>query len=179
MSCVSIETQAVEVILVDPVAGVGCYKLAHRTAVLAIEVDCLAPIGLVFLAEVGARKCTQIISIRSEVVIDDIEDNGDSMLVRGIDKRAHVVRCAVEPGRSEKVDAIVAPAEAAREVGDRHHLNHGDAGFGKLREFAPCALPVSLFGKCTDVHFVDDLALGCRSAPALVGPGERVGIDHL
>src|SRR5271157_2040916 len=42
-----IDTQAVDVELVDPVGGVGKDELAHRPGVLAVEVQRLAPLGLV------------------------------------------------------------------------------------------------------------------------------------
>ena len=47
-----VEAQAVEVELLDPVAGVGQEELAHRAGVGAVEVDGLAPLVLVAVGEV-------------------------------------------------------------------------------------------------------------------------------
>ena len=54
-----------------------------------------------------------------------------------VHEAAEVVGRAVEPGRGEQVDAVVAPAEAAGEVGDRHDLEHGDPERGQLGQLAP------------------------------------------
>ena len=40
-----VQAQAVEVKLVDPVRRVGCDEFAHRAAILAVEVDRVAPVG--------------------------------------------------------------------------------------------------------------------------------------
>ncbi len=61
------------------------------------------------------------------MVVDDVEDDADAEPVRRIDEAAQIVRAAVEAGRREQVDAVVAPAELARELGDRHHLDQRDA----------------------------------------------------
>ena len=51
-----VEAQAVEVELVDPVAGVRDEELAHRPGVRAVEVERLAPLVLVAVGEVVAAR---------------------------------------------------------------------------------------------------------------------------
>ena len=46
------------------------------------------------------------------MVVDDVEDDADAEPVRRIDEAAQIVRAAVEAGRREQVDAVVAPAES-------------------------------------------------------------------
>ena len=61
-----------------------------------------------------------------------------------VDEAAEVVGRAVEAGRGEEVDAVVAPAEAAGEVGDRHDLEAGDAEVRQLGQLARGRRPGSL-----------------------------------
>ena len=45
----------------------------------------------------------------------------------GVDQPLQAIRAAVGVPRGEEVDAVVAPAEPAGEVGHRHQLDVGDA----------------------------------------------------
>ena len=111
------------------------------------------------------------------MVVDDVEDDRDAERVRAIDKAAEIVRPAVEPGRREQIDPVIAPAEAAGEIGDRHQLDAGDAERGQFGQFARSRLPAPLRGEAADMHLVDDQLLARTAAPVLVGPAERAGID--
>ena len=66
------------------------------------------------------------------MVVDDVEDDRDAVRVRAVDKAAEIVRAAVEAGRREQIDPVIAPAEAAGKIGDRHQLDAGDAERGQL-----------------------------------------------
>ena len=66
------------------------------------------------------------------MVVDDIEDDADAQAVGGIDEARKSSGRAVEPGGGEQIDAVVAPAELGREIGDRHHLDDGDAEFRQM-----------------------------------------------
>jgi hypothetical protein len=82
-------------IFVDPIAGIGEKELAHRTAVGTVEIDRIAPFVLVAVGEIGLREAAEVIPVRPEVVVDDVEDNRDAVPVRAIDKAAELVRTAV------------------------------------------------------------------------------------
>jgi hypothetical protein len=99
--------------------------------------------------------------------------------VRAIDKAAELVRAAVEAGRREQIDPVIAPAEASWEIGDRHQLDTGNAERGKLGQLVRGRLPAALWRETTDMHLVDDQLLERPATPALVGPAERPGIDDL
>ena len=60
--------------------------------------------------------------------------------VRLVDEAAEIVGLAVERHRGEQADAVVAPAEAAREIGDRHHFDDRDSHVRQFRQLA-CARP--------------------------------------
>src|SRR5262245_47655890 len=106
-----VEAQAVEMKLVDPVAGVADEELAHRTRVLAVEVQGFAPVVAVAVAYVRRRECPQVVADRSEVVIDDIEDDADAGRVRGVDEPAEIVGLAVEMRGRVEIDAVITPTE--------------------------------------------------------------------
>ena len=78
--------------------------------------------------------------------------------VRPIDECAQVVRRSVEMRRREKIDAIITPAEAPGKIGDRHHLQRGDAIALQQLEFFRGGAPRPFRGKCANMKFVNDLA---------------------
>src|SRR5262249_45130539 len=86
-----VQTQAVEMKLVDPVTGIGDEELAHRGAVGAVEVESLAPLILVAGGEVVGGKARQIISIRADVVVDDVENDAEAGRVSLVHKAAKII----------------------------------------------------------------------------------------
>ena len=111
------------------------------------------------------------------MVVDDVEDDGDPERMRAVDEAAEIVGPAVEPGRREQIDAVVAPAEPPGEFGHRHDFEAGDAELGESRQFARSRFPASLRGEGADMHLVDDELLARAAAPRPVGPSEVSGID--
>ena len=111
-----VEPQPVEMIFVDPIAGIGDEEFAHRTGIGAVEIDRLAPFVVVAIGEISRGERFEIVSVRAEMVVDDVEDDGDAERMRAVDEAAEIVGPAVEPGRREEVDAVIAPAEPAREI---------------------------------------------------------------
>src|SRR5690242_20178239 len=76
-----IEPQTVEMKFVDPVRRIGDEELAHWYGIGSIEVDGIAPLVLVFVGEVSGRERPQVISGRSEVVVDNIQQHADPVRV--------------------------------------------------------------------------------------------------
>ena len=77
--------------------------------------------------------------------------------MRRVDKAAKVVGRAIEPRRGEQVDAVVAPAELAGKLGDRHHLDQRHAQFGQFRKLRNRGLAGPLRSEGAHVQFVDHL----------------------
>ena len=132
-----IDTQAVEVELVDPVGDVRQDELAHRPGVLAVEIERLAPLGLVPLREVVVRERSEVVAVGAEVVVNHVEDHRQAEAVGAVDEPAEVIGPAVAVERGEQIDAVVAPAEGAGELGHRHDLQDRDAQVGEVRELLP------------------------------------------
>jgi hypothetical protein len=51
-----VQPQPVEVIFVDPIAGIGDEKFARRPRIRAIEIDRFAPLVVVAIGEIGGRE---------------------------------------------------------------------------------------------------------------------------
>ena len=96
-----------------------------------------------------------------------------------IHETAEVVGLAVKAYGREPADAIVAPAEAAGEIGDGHHLDGGDAGGGQFRQLAARGLPAAFACKSAYVDFRDHLSLQACARPFAIGPAETRRVHHL
>src|SRR5437016_14197302 len=117
--------------LFDPITGIGNEELADRAGVRPVEIDRLAPLVFVALGEIAVGKPLQVIPVRAEVVVDDVENDGQAKPMGTVDEAAEIIRAAIEPGRREKVDAVIAPAETARKLRHRHDFNAGDPKLGE------------------------------------------------
>ena len=67
------------------------------------------------------------------MIVYYIQNDAEPVCVRRVDERAEVVRPAVVAIRREHPDAVVAPAEVAGEVADRHELDERDAELSEAR----------------------------------------------
>ena len=172
-----VEPQAVEMKLVDPVAGIADEELAHRRRVVAVEVEGVAPFVVVALGEVRRREGAQVVADRPEVVVDHVEDDRNPRGVRRVDEPAEVVRTAVEMRRRKEVHTVVAPAEAALELGDGHHFNDGDADARQLGKLSSRRGPPALARERADMQLVDDLPFERHAPPLCIRPGEACRID--
>ena len=76
--------------------------------------------------------------------------------MRGVDEPRQAVGPAVgRTARRVDVDAVVAPAARARELGDRHELDRGDAELGELAQVRDRAVERPLGGERADVQLVE------------------------
>ena len=112
------------------------------------------------------------------MVVDDVEDHADPVTVRLVDEEAEVVRLAVEVGGGEEVDPVIAPAEGAGKLADRHHLDRRDPDPGQVREPGGGGTPGALGREGADVQLVEHLAPAVEAAPAGIAPSVAAGVDH-
>src|ERR1700730_3930897 len=110
-----VEPQPVEMILVDPIARIGDEEFARRPGIGTVEIDRLTPFVVVTIGEIGLGERFEIVSVRAEMVVDDVEDDGDPESMGAVDETAKIHRSAVEPGWCKEIDAVISPAEPARE----------------------------------------------------------------
>ena len=174
-----IEAQAVDKVLFDPIEGVGDEEAADDVAVRTVEGDRGAPgrvgVGLEERPGVGA----DVVPLRPEVVVDDVEEDHQPALVRRVDQRLQVVGPAVGGIGGEQGGAVVSPVAGARKVGDRHQLDGGDAKIDQIIEFFDAAGERAGGSERADVQLVEDDLLPRPAAPVGMAPAVGGRIDHL
>src|SRR5262245_49192707 len=150
---------------IDPVAGIGYEKFPDPGGIVAVEINGFAPFVFVSIRKVCGGELRQIISVRAEMVVNDVEDDAKTELVRTIDEGAKLVRRSVEMRRREKVDSVVSPAEGTRKLSDRHDLQQSDSDIRQMRQKFLRRVPRAFPCKSTDVHFVKYLSLKADAGP--------------
>ena len=92
-----VQPQAVDMELIDPIAGVGNEELADRSAVGAVEVQGMPPTGFVILAGIGLGVAARVVAHGTKVVVNYVQQHSQAMGVGLVDEEAEVVRHAVKP----------------------------------------------------------------------------------
>jgi hypothetical protein len=85
--------------------------------------------------------------------------------------------CMGISGWCEEVDAVVPPAEPAREFRHGHDFEAGDAELGESRQLTRSGFPAAIRGEGADMQLVDDELLASAPAPRTVGPSKLPRID--
>ena len=92
------------------------------------KVDRRAPRRLALGVEELRRVALQVVALRSEVVVDDVEQHREPARVRRVDQRASGPRARRTTRRgANRQHAVVAPVAPAREIRHRHQLDRGHA----------------------------------------------------
>ena len=125
-----IEPQAVEAIVLEPVQA---HSRSRRRGPRHPVVDGLSPGRARRHEEVG-RVAGQIISLRAEMVVDDVEKHHQAAQMRFINQRLEVFRPSVAAVRRIEQHAVIAPIAPPGEIGDRHQLDRGQAGLDHMVE---------------------------------------------
>ena len=107
----------------------------RRTSASA-EIDRRPPRRRHVLAEELRRIAREIVPVRPEVVVDDVEEDHQPVVVRGVDQRLEIVGRAVGAIRRERQHAVIAPVARAGKIVDRHQLDGGDAESASAVELA-------------------------------------------
>ena len=172
-----VEPQSVEVILHNPVPRVADHELTDRGRVLAVEVDGLAPVGAMSLADVPVGELRQVVPVGAEMVVDHVEDHAESFGMRPVHEPSQIVGAAVRMMRRKEIHAVVTPPEPAGKSGDRHQLDDRDAHASQLRQLVRRRREGTLGREGPDVHLVENLALVRYSRPIRVRPLEGPRVD--
>ena len=174
-----VEPQPIQMVLFDPVAHVARDKFAYSFRSVAVEVDRVAPIRGVAAVEIGVGELAQIIAVGSEMVVHDVENHTEARGMRAIHERTQIVaRSVIVIGR-EPVHAVVAPAESAGELRDRHNLNYGHAQRDEILDALGRRGVGALGCERSDVELIEDLPLGLYARPRGVRPAKHRRVDDL
>ena len=92
------------------------------------------------------------------MVVDDVEDDGEAALVRGVDEAPEIIGLAVKAIRREEIDPVVSLSECTREFVHRHDLDARDPGVGQGIEMIDRGSERTFAREGADVNLGDDLA---------------------
>ena len=169
-----VQAQAVDVVLVQPVKRVVDEEPPHLVAIATVEVQRIAPGRAVVVREVRAV-IAEVVPLRTEVVVDDVQDQGEALGMAGVDEALEPLGPAIRVVGGEEVGAVVAPVARARKGRHRHQLDGGDAQLAQVRQPRGDARERPLGRERAHVQLVDDQVGARQAAPGGVGPGEAVG----
>jgi len=170
-----IEAEAVEVILAQPVEGVFDDEAADVRAAGVVVIDGIAPGSFVAGGEVGPEP-REVISLIAEVVVDDIEEDGEAALVSRIDKAAKGGGASVIGLHGVEANTVIAPVAGTGDGVDGHEFDGGDAEVAEVIEALDGGVEGGSGGEGADVEFVENVAGEGKSAPVIVLPSKG-GID--
>ena len=164
-----VEPQPIEPVLRDPRHRVVDDEAPHGVRARPIQVDAAAPRRAVVHGQVLRIELHQVRALGPEVVVDDVEDDGDVEPVSGIDEGAQIVGPAVVSRRRVEADAVVAPVAGAGELRDRHQLDGRDAEIVQLAEPLPRGRERAFPSEGADVQLVErELAWRPRGPPLML-----------
>src|SRR3546814_6433994 len=106
-------------------------ELAYRPAP---EVDRRAPRCMAIFGEEIRCVGMEVIAVRSEVVVDDIDEDHQTERVRRVDQLLEFIRRAVGRVRRIRQHPVVAPVARTREVIEWHQFDSGDAELDERRQ---------------------------------------------
>src|SRR5262252_2112405 len=155
----------------DPVEGILNEKPPYLITLWPIEVEGCPPRGLIALRKIRA-KTAQIISFGAKVVVYYIQHHGQTTLMTGINQPFEPLWPAIRGLRGKRIDAVVAPVTATRELRDRHDFNRADPNVLEFVQVWDDGIERSFRGKRADVEFIEKVRLQGDARPVLILPGK-------
>ena len=125
-----IETEAVDVVVAHPHQGVVDHV---ATDLVLVEVDRGTPCVRLAVTKVRAEH-GQVVAARTEMVVHDVLDHGETERMAGVDEALVRGRAAVALVDGVPEHAVVPPVPRPVEGVDRQHLHEVDAQFDEMGE---------------------------------------------
>ena len=173
-----VEPQSVESVLVQPVEDILNEEIANDFAAFAVEVDRRAPWCLVLFGKEGLGIRMQVIAVRTEMVVDHIQEDHQSLLMCGLNQVLQIFGPSVTALRSIGQNAVVSPSPLARKIGDWHQLDGGYTEGDQIVEFLLHSFVCSRRREGTDVQFIENSFFPGLAGPFAVLPVEACGINY-
>src|ERR1700674_384209 len=123
------------------------------------------------MCQVGAE-AREIISRRSKVVVNHVEQNGEASRMAGIDQPLQSLRAAVSMVGCEDVHTVVAPSAIARKLDYRHQLDVSDTKVLEMAETIDRGIEGTGCREGANMHFVYDRGIECGRIQVCVAPVE-------
>src|ERR1700690_2737194 len=96
-------------VFAQPIERVVDEKIPHRTAFRAIEIDSIPPRSVVAIGKELRRIRIQVIALRPEVVVDNIEQDHDPAAMSILNEVLEIFRPAVAAIGSKREDSVITP----------------------------------------------------------------------
>ncbi len=166
-----VEAQPIQVVLEQPVQRVVAEESSDVRAAWAIQVDAAAPGRLGPVGEDRRRHPRrEVRAVGSEMVVDDVEKDGQAERMRPIDKGPQVVRVPVSVRGREERGAVVPPVPRAWKRRDGHQLDRRHPQVGQRLQPRRDGRERALGRERPDVEFVDHQTMARHAPPRRVGP---------
>lgn len=168
-----VETQRVDMKLLEPAERVVDDVAPHMVAAGAVEVDAATP-RVRALRQVGAV-AVEVVPRRSQVVVDHIEYHSEAAGVAGVDQGLQAVGTSVGLVHGVPEDAVVSPVVDTVETVDGHHFHEVDPEFHEVVELVDGRGEGSFGREGSDVKFINRGPGELAAVPLRVRP--RVPVD--
>ena len=178
----AIEAKAVEIELVDPVAGVGEKKVedfgftvVEASGVPSGVVSAFTGVKILIGGAVEARE--PFVFVFDGVGVNEVDDDGNTGLMSGVDELFELFGGSESGGGGEEVGDVIAERAVVGVFHDAHELDGvvsglNDAGQGLYAEFGVSA-NLSIFLSHANMGFIDE---GVANAFFGVGVAPGVGV---
>ncbi len=162
----------------DPLQRRAEHERADRRRGRPVVVEAVTPGRAVTVGEVRPER-REVVPLRAEVVVDDVERDREAEAVRPVDEPLQRRRPAVRLVHRPRRHAVVPPVPLAGEGLHRHQLDAGDAQLGQVRQARRRRVERPLGGEGPDVQLVEHERLEGQAAEVRVAPGVAAGIEQL
>ena len=160
--------------LFEPHPHVVEHEVSHGVATAPVIIDSLAPGSLVAVGQIRT-KFRKVVSLGSKVVVDHVQEDGDTVPVAGVHQLLQTARPAIRILRSIRKHAVVAPVAVARKLADRHDLDRRDSQLFEIAQPRDDRLERPLARESSHVDLIEDKILAADSFPILIRPGKLIG----
>jgi len=157
--------------IAQPHQRVVAKKTAHVFAVRAVIIQSFAPGRRVTLREIRRKFC-EIISRRTQMIIDDVQNDAQSARVAGIHQFFQIVRRTIGMMRREQIHAVIAPAVIAGEFHHRHQFHVRHAKRDEMIQFFNRGKKSSRRRERAEMDFINHGGGQWRRLPFLIRPGK-------
>src|SRR5271166_7157692 len=90
-----IQPETVDVEFIHPIYGIFREQLADGLCARRVQIKCCAPWRVMGSVEVVIGICAHVVSVGSEMVVNDIQDDGYARCMRGIHEGSESIRSPV------------------------------------------------------------------------------------
>ncbi len=118
-----VKPEPVDVELVHPIDWIRQKERPHMAIMLAVEVERVAPRRFVGMVEPVPAVSAQVIPVGAEMIVNNVEQNGEAARMRRIHQRAQILRMSITARGGVNHHPIVSPAAIPCEIPHRHDLD--------------------------------------------------------